>query len=63
MLRDVEAAIDYDHITNPTKRYRGKLSITQRKKNHRNKVLRDEISHALGHAGLRAVRDTINLQV
>ncbi len=61
-LHDVEAAIDYDRITNPPKPYRGKLSIGQRKKNYREKILRQEISDALGHGGLRALQNTINLE-
>ncbi len=61
-LHDVEATIDYSHITDPLRRYRGKLSIEQREKNYREEILRAEISDALGHGGLRAIRNTINLE-
>ena len=61
-LDDIDAAIDYGPITNPPRRYRGPLSITQRKKNYREKILREEISVALGHGGLAPRRVTVNLQ-
>lgn len=61
-LRDVDATIDYGVITNPPRRYRGPLPIDERKKRHREKILREKISDALGHGGMQALRTTINLR-
>eukprot|EP00984_Skeletonema_dohrnii_P037432 scaffold39508_cov233-Skeletonema_dohrnii-CCMP3373.AAC.1 len=60
-LREVDATIDYGVITNPPRRYRGPLSIDERKKRHRETILREKISDALGHGGMQPLRTTINL--
>ena len=59
-LHDVDATIDYTHITNPIKRYRGAKSEQERERECREKVIRSEISEALGPGGTKPTTPTIN---
>ena len=59
-LRDVDAAIDYSHITDPIKRYRGKKPRQQRMQEHSIQSLRKAISEALGPGGTRPTTLTID---
>lgn len=62
-LDDINASVDYTHITHPPRRrrYRGKKSVPQRKAEHRIKMLAVHVSEALGQAGTFATTCTVNL--
>jgi hypothetical protein len=60
-LRQVDVMIDYNHITQPRRPYRGILTEEQRIVKHREHCLRTHICTVLGEPGTRATQQTIDL--
>ena len=60
-LHDVDAAIDYSHIIDPIKRFRGEKPRQQRMQEHSIQSLWKSISEDLGPGGTRHTTRTINV--